>query len=295
MEKQSKFITDKRSIGDKFGLKDNIKPKSTKYDSIKPTVNTGKTIKNVVLESDKLVSKKKSELFKRVNAKAIQKLLSENNLHESIYNHSINGNVVNNADLKDKTDTASVITVTSSTQIIGDLSKFTKFCIIDLRDTDEYDDYHIKDSINMPYFNISRDKFPQDMYMMKNKEDKMIICYSLDERTSIPHCQLLFQKGFDNIYLLTGGIEEFVKKFPELCEGKGISRILIELKKLEEKEKENNSKTRYKTTTISNKISTDANVNSQKVLSSKVSTVSGVSGITQKSSISALKKDLGVK
>ncbi len=294
MEKQSKFITDKRSIGEKFGFKDNTKPKSTKYDNIKPTVNTGKTIKNVILESDKLISKKKSELFKRVNAKAIHKLLNENNLHESIYNLSVNDNKIDN-NIKDKTETASVITVTSSTQILGDLSKITKFCIIDLRDTEEYDDYHIKDSLNMPYFNISRDKFPQDMYLMKNKEDKMIICYALDERTSTTHCQLLFQKGFDNIYLLTGGIEEFVKKYPDLCEGKGMSRILIELKKAEEKEEKNNSKTRYKTTTILNKINTGTNENSQNIVSCKVSTVSGVSGITQKSSISALKKDLGVK
>lgn len=33
----------------------------------------------------------------------------------------------------------------------------------------------------------------------------MIIIYHLDEKNSIPFGQLLFEKGFNNIYLLTGG------------------------------------------------------------------------------------------
>ena len=87
--KQPKFLTDKRGISDKFGNKDLLTkkiPKNSKFDDIKPAVNTGKTIKNVVCESDQLISKKKSELFKRVKGGAIVKLMSEVTLTESIYN-----------------------------------------------------------------------------------------------------------------------------------------------------------------------------------------------------------------
>lgn len=90
----------------------------------------------------------------------------------------------------------------------------------------------------MPFYNISRDKYPHEMYMMKNHLDKMIICYHNDERNSITNCQLLFQKGFDNIYMLTGGLEEFVKNHTDFCEGPGLAKIRISLKEKEIKEKD---------------------------------------------------------
>jgi hypothetical protein len=59
----------------------------------------------------------------------------------------------------------------------------------------------------------------------------MIIIYHLDEKSSIPFGQLLFEKGYNNIYLLTGGyfkilgIEDFLKDYRDLVEGKDIPII----------------------------------------------------------------------
>jgi hypothetical protein len=60
----------------------------------------------------------------------------------------------------------------------------------------------------------------------------MIIIYHLDEKNSIPFGQLLFEKGYNNIYLLSGGnfyksigIEDFLKDYRDLCEGKEIPFI----------------------------------------------------------------------
>lgn len=321
MDTQSKYITDKRTISQKLGVKQNFIKPNSKYEKIKPTINTGKTIKDVVVVSDKLISKKKSELFSRVSCLGIKKLHDENPLKESIYNINENNEYIDEVSAKDnknlkeiekEKDVISTFSITSTTQV-GDLSKITNYIIIDLRDNEEYEDFHIVESVNMPYYNISRDKFPSNMYMMKNKMDKMIICYSLDERTSIPHCQLLYQKGFDNIYMLTGGIESFVVKYPELCEGKGMSRIMLEQAKKKEADDENNVKTKYSKQSGNSKASTVVNSNINKhlnekkegkegnisnngnVVSSKVSSVSGISSMTNKSSISALKKNLGVK
>jgi len=89
VEKQSKYITDKRDISQIYGNKDinNKKPyKNPKYDGIKSTVDTGKSIKNVVMQSDQMISKRKSELFKRVKGGAIIQLFSDIKINESIYN-----------------------------------------------------------------------------------------------------------------------------------------------------------------------------------------------------------------
>jgi hypothetical protein len=34
------------------------------------------------------------------------------------------------------------------------------------------------------------------------------------------------QKGFDNIFLMTGGISEFVKQYPEKCDGTAVQQLI---------------------------------------------------------------------
>ncbi len=77
----------------------------------------------------------------------------------------------------------------------------------------------------------------------------MIIIYHLDEKNGIPFAQLLFEKGYNNIFLVSGGIynkfivrklferninfnifffnkfegiEDFIKEHRDYCEGKDI-------------------------------------------------------------------------
>ena len=54
----------------------------------------------------------------------------------------------------------------------------------------------------------------------------MIIIYHIDERNSTVYAQLLSQKGFENVFMLSGGIEEFVNNFPEKCEGYNVQQII---------------------------------------------------------------------
>ena len=52
-----------------------------------------------------------------------------------------------------------------------------------------------------------------------------------DERKGTMAAQLFFEKGYENVYLISGGIDAFVEEFPQLCEGK---EVPIPKKKLEE-------------------------------------------------------------
>ena len=40
-----------------------------------------------------------------------------------------------------------------------------------------------------------------------------------DERSGTHYAKILFEKGFDNVYLLSGGIEKFYENHHELVEG----------------------------------------------------------------------------
>lgn len=67
------------------------------------------------------------------------------------------------------------------------------------------------------------------MYTLKNKPDKLIIVYHDDDKSGANYAAVLYEKGFDNIYLLTGGIEDFYQKKPEYVVGKELPPLESEL------------------------------------------------------------------
>ena len=223
-------MADKRTIAEKFGNKEMYDRKlkaSEKYKKVSKVINTGSTIKDVKYASDNLISKRKSELFKRLKGHTIIKLLKaqQQNQTESIYNvgaedqNMLNDeNKSNITDVTHKTGVTNVTAVTYATDMLGNLAEID-FLLLDLREETEYARYHIRESLNFPGILINRDKFLPEMLMMKSQDGKMIIVYHNDERNGIPFAQRLFEKGFDNVYFLSGGIEDFAKKFPEFLEG----------------------------------------------------------------------------
>lgn len=92
--------------------------------------------------------------------------------------------------------------------------------LLDLRDVEDYRMAHIKGSISFPSPNIARDKFTKNMWMYKNKDDKIIIIYHEDEKSVIEAAELLVEKEFGNVYILANGYESFAEDNPLLVEGK---------------------------------------------------------------------------
>ena len=289
-------MADKRTIAQKYGNKElmdkKLKP-NPKYKNIGKVIDTGSTINNVAFISDQLVSKRKSELFKRLKGHTIIKLLksTQENQIESIYNIGNEEMIQNNnndnqsvySQNTNKSNITGVTAVTYATEMLGNLSEID-YIILDLREESDYRNCHIKEALNFPGVMISRDKFLPEMIMMKNKEGKMIILYHTDERNGVPYANLLFQKGYDNVFFLSGGIEEFMKKYPEYLEGpereKYINMKIEEDKKnmiLEQKRAGKNAKYNF--------VGKGDNK----------STVSGKSNVTGNSNIHALKKDLQKK
>ena len=92
------------------------------------------------------------------------------------------------------------------------ITQDTKFILLDLREEEDYKKWHIRESINFPAPNITRDKTFAQLLRFKNQPDKIIVVYMYDERTGTHFSKILFEKGFDNVYLLSGGIEKFYEK-----------------------------------------------------------------------------------
>jgi len=57
------------------------------------------------------------------------------------------------------------------------------------------------------------------MHQFKNQETKLVIVYDLDDKIVAQTAHTLVQRGFDNIYVLTGGLIDYADEFPDHIEG----------------------------------------------------------------------------
>jgi rhodanese-related sulfurtransferase len=105
------------------------------------------------------------------------------------------------------------------------ITQDTKFILLDLREEDDYKKYHIREAINFPAPNIARDKVFGSLLRFKNKADKIIVVYMDDERLGTHYSKVLHEKGFDNVYLLSGGIEKFLTAYRDLVEGTDVPTV----------------------------------------------------------------------
>lgn len=117
----------------------------------------------------------------------------------------------------------SVSAVTYATEALG-LNDSTNFLLLDLRDPEEYDFWRIKEAINYPAANIGRDKIIPELYRFKNKQNKLIIIYMGDERKGTAAANLMAEKGYENVFLLSGGIDQFNEEFHNLIEGRDVPK-----------------------------------------------------------------------
>lgn len=95
---------------------------------------------------------------------------------------------------------------------------------MDLRDPEDYEFWRIKEAINYPAANIGRDKIIPELYRFKNQANKLIVIYMGDERKGTHAAMLMAEKGYENVFLLSGGIESFNEEFHSLVEGRDVPK-----------------------------------------------------------------------
>jgi len=81
--------------------------------------------------------------------------------------------------------------------------------LLDLRDGDEFDACHLRHARNFPVVNLRRERYPPELFRARNRVGSIIVVYDLDERLAKPAATTFVEKGFENVYLLTGGLERF--------------------------------------------------------------------------------------
>ena len=233
MDKKSNnfnFVTDKRTIAERYGMKQPLHYKpNDRYKNIKNIVYTGPTVKNALKLSSSMIYKQRSELFKRIKPSMMVKLIlaSQNKqikeVNENEYDYE------NNNKKKKEIDIDNILSnkIKSTPEELSEI----QFIIVDLREKIEYYKCHIKNAYSYPSSLISQDHFLKEMYTIKSKPNSIIIVYHKDDKTGASVSDLLILKGFENIYMISGGFYDFSFSYPEYMIGSEQNKYLIDKEK----------------------------------------------------------------
>ncbi|RUS86215.1 hypothetical protein EGW08_006010 [Elysia chlorotica] len=91
------------------------------------------------------------------------------------------------------------------------------YLLLDVREKDAYDECHIITAKSYPTAMLARsvNYETKDMLTFKNKPGKIILLYDDDETISHRAAATLVQRGYDNLFMLSGGLRMAYKMFPE--------------------------------------------------------------------------------
>ncbi|KFV18738.1 Centrosomal protein of 41 kDa, partial [Tauraco erythrolophus] len=91
------------------------------------------------------------------------------------------------------------------------------FLLLDVRDRDEYDQCHIVGAYSYPIPTLSRTMNPYTNSILeyKNAHGKIIILYDNDERLASQAATTMCERGFENLFMLSGGLKVLAQKIPE--------------------------------------------------------------------------------
>ncbi|KAJ8249847.1 hypothetical protein COCON_G00230630 [Conger conger] len=91
------------------------------------------------------------------------------------------------------------------------------YLLLDVRDRDDYDLCHVISAYCYPITTLSRTMNPytKEVLEYKNAAGKIIIVYDEDERLASQAATTMCERGFENLFMLSGGLKVVAQKFPE--------------------------------------------------------------------------------
>ncbi|KAH9503745.1 Centrosomal protein of 41 kDa [Bulinus truncatus] len=91
------------------------------------------------------------------------------------------------------------------------------YLLLDVREREAYDECHVITAQSYPTAMLARsvNYETKEMLQFKNQPGKIIVLYDDDERLSHRAATTLVQRGYDNLFMLSGGLKVAYKMFPE--------------------------------------------------------------------------------
>lgn len=205
-------------------------PKNPKYDHVQGVLDTGMNVRKVRNITTREYLKRKNELFKRVKPSSVYQLLCDHEeKDESIYDigeaevdgggfaAAVNRGAAARDESKDNGASIQIVTH-RATDDVKEVER-KPYLILDVRDPEDFEVCHVTEAVSYPAPRISQDRITPQLYSYKNKADTMIIVYDDEEKVAAGVATAFVQKGWENVFLMSGGLKIAAAKYPLMVDG----------------------------------------------------------------------------
>lgn len=203
-------------------------PRNPRYEGVEPVVDSGRSLAKYVEDPRAVFAryKREHELFGRVRCSELARQLESaaENARPAADARAVDADTppqspsmsityIDGEEMRFRTPPKSPLAVDDSCE----------FLLLDVRDGADFEGCHIERGRSYPSAMLSRavNAFTPEIHRYKNREDRVIIVYDDDERTATHVATVMFERGVDNVVVLTGGLRTFAHRHPDLIAGSG--------------------------------------------------------------------------
>ncbi|GAB6020022.1 Centrosomal protein of 41 kDa [Chamberlinius hualienensis] len=199
-----------RKINSKSTFSSSARRPNPKYDHVKAVVNTGMNMRKYfekIEERERYFKVDKNEDIRRISLSTFVRLLLQ--VEEESRNES--------------EEPPPMLTPAPTTQHqtaadeIRETLKREVYLLLDVRPIEDYEKERIVTAESYPKRMLTKvmNYESPSMLAYKNVSDRIIVVYGEDEIDSKTVVHTLTQRGYDNVYLLSGGLKYIHARFPE--------------------------------------------------------------------------------
>ncbi|KAL4101583.1 hypothetical protein PRIC1_005335 [Phytophthora ramorum] len=210
-----------------LGIMEKKIPQNPRYKNTQSKIDSGSTVNKVRLISHKEFLKRRDETFRRITCRCLAELFSEYEDTGSASQPEMVARMVKGANGEfsmervpvgdDNQESCGPRIVSYDAEEKEDYDP--PYLLLDTRTKEEFAANRIHRAKNYPATFLNRDVLLPEMHQFKNQETKLVVIYDLDDKVVAQTAHTLVQRGFDNIYVLTGGIIDYADEFPDHIEG----------------------------------------------------------------------------
>jgi len=150
------------------------------------------------MKTPKQIMRRKNEMFSRIKPRQLALILRENRDDETAKRNII------------PTGPPKVVTYEADAKPTYD----KQFLILDLRDEDDFGKSHITHALNFPMRVLRAGKTIPQLFQFRSRTDGIIVLYDEREYLAVEAANMLVEKNFPNVFVLTGGLEHMDKLQP---------------------------------------------------------------------------------
>ncbi|CAM38605.1 conserved hypothetical protein [Leishmania braziliensis MHOM/BR/75/M2904] len=193
------------SINPTIGDKDVLQRRTAanpKYNGVQAVVNSGMTIQLAqYMRNNKIKTKKQpGELFQRLHIDVIAAFLNRQEPKSVLEDGGFARPMDEYGGPENALDKPAI-----------------SYLLLDCREVEHYETCHIKTALHYPKIKLhhSTNPFLPGMYAYKNKENKCIVLYDLEEEAVVSLANTMVQKGIENVAIIAGGLREFAQDYAD--------------------------------------------------------------------------------